>query len=106
MSIQPLPIKRASRSRRREQLIAVAAELFQHHSYDAITVEMISARAGISGPGLYRHFQNKQALLIAVLEEPTQAVHEAARRIGEMTTDPKAAIMGMVETHIRLILQG
>ena len=39
MSIQPLPIKGASRSRRREQLIAVAAELFQHHSYDAITVE-------------------------------------------------------------------
>jgi AcrR family transcriptional regulator len=106
MSIQPLPIKRASRSRRREQLIAVAAELFLHHSYDAITVEMISARAGISGPGLYRHFQNKQALLIAVLEEPTQAVHEAARRIAETTTEPEAAIVEMVESHIRLILQG
>jgi AcrR family transcriptional regulator len=106
MSIQPLPIKRTSRSRRREQLIAVAAEFFLHHSYDAVTVEMISARAGISGPGLYRHFQNKQALLIAVLEEPTQIVHEAARRIGETTTEPEVAIVGMVESHIRLILQG
>lgn len=106
MSIQPLPIKRASRSRRREQLIAVAAEFFLHHSYDAVTVEMISARAGITGPGLYRHFQNKQALLIAVLEEPTQAVHEVARRIGQTTTEPKAAIVEMVESHIRLILQG
>jgi AcrR family transcriptional regulator len=106
MSIQPLPIKRTSRSRRREQLIAVAAEFFLHHSYDAVTVEMISARAGISGPGLYRHFQNKQALLIAVLEEPTQIVHEAARRIGETTTEPEEAIVEMVESHIRLILLG
>jgi AcrR family transcriptional regulator len=106
MSIQPSTIKRASGSRRRQQLIAVAAEFFLHHSYDAVTVEMISARAGISGPGLYRHFQNKQALLIAVLEEPTQAVHEAARRIGATTTEPKAAIAEMVETHIRLILLG
>jgi len=106
MSIQPLRIKRAYSSGRREQLIAVAAELFLQHSYDAVSVEMIAARAGISGPGLYRHFQNKQAVLIAVLEEPTQAVHEAARRIAETTTAPEAAIVGMVESHIRLILQG
>ena len=106
MSIQPLPIKRASRNRRREQLIAVAAEFFLHHSYDAVTVEMISARAGITGPGLYRHFQNKQALLIAVLEEPTQILHEIARRIGETTAEPSAAIVEMLEAHIRLVLQG
>ncbi|MFI5953849.1 TetR/AcrR family transcriptional regulator [Cryptosporangium sp. NPDC051539] len=106
MSIQPLPAKRASTGRRRDQLIAVAAELFLQHSYDAVTVEMISARAGITGPGLYRHFQNKQALLIAVLEEPTRIVHEAARRIAESTADPRAAIVGMVESHIRLILLG
>ncbi len=97
MNIQTLPIKRASRSGRREQLIAVAAEFFLHHSYDAVTVEMISARAGITGPGLYRHFQNKQALLIAVLEEPTQVVHEVAKRIAETTREPKAAIVAMVE---------
>lgn len=106
MSIQPLPIKRPYSSGRRRELIAVAAELFLQHSYDAVTIEMIAARAGITGPGLYRHFQNKQALLIAVLEEPTQIVHEFAKRIGETTTEPKAAIVAMVESHIRLILKG
>ena len=106
MSIQPLPIMRAYSCGRRAQLIAVAAELFLQHSYDAVTVEMIAARAGITGPGLYRHFQNKQALLIAVLEEPTQIVHGIAKRIAETTTEPKAAIVAMVESHIRLILKG
>jgi AcrR family transcriptional regulator len=106
MSIEPEPIKRTSRSGRRQQLIAVAAELFLHHSYDAITVEMISSSAGITGPGLYRHFPNKQALLIAVLEEPTLLVHEAAKRIGQTRTAPEDAIVGMIESHIRLILQG
>jgi AcrR family transcriptional regulator len=106
MSAKREPTKNASGSRRRAQLIAVAAELFLRHSYDAVSVEMISARAGISGPGLYRHFQNKQALLIAVLEEPTRNVHDAARRIAQTTSDPQAATVKMVESHIRLMLQG
>ncbi len=106
MSTLPLPIKRASGSRRRGQLLEVAAELFLRNSYDSVTVEMISARAGISGPGLYRHFQNKQALLIAVLEEPTQALHEVARRIAQTTAEPQEAAVKMVEAHIRLMLQG
>jgi len=105
-SAQPLPIKRPSGSRRRAQLIAVAAELFLQHSYDAVTVEMISARAGITGAGLYRHFQNKQALLIAVLEEPTQMLQEAAKKIAQTTSEPEAATVKMVEAHIRLMLQG
>jgi AcrR family transcriptional regulator len=106
VSIQPSTIKRPYSSGRRQQLIALAAELFLQHSYDAVTVEMIAARAGITGPGLYRHFQNKQAVLIAVLEEPTRVVHEVAKRIAETATEPKAAIVAMVESHIRLILQG
>src|SRR5690349_14275105 len=52
MSIQPLPIKRPYSSGRRRELIAVAAELFLQHSYDAVTIEIIAARAGITGPGL------------------------------------------------------
>ena len=89
---------------RREQLIAVAAELFLQHSYDAVTVEMIAARTGITGPGLYRHFQNKQALLIAVLEEPTQVVHEIGVAHPEAHGD-EAAVGLVVFARMRKKLQ-
>ena len=108
MSIDEVAGKRARtrKSPRREKLIAVAAELFMRHAYDAVSVAMICTHAGITGPGLYRHFANKQALLIAVLDESTQLVHGEARRIAASTPDAEEALVAMVGSHIRLVLQG
>ena len=106
MSTQEAARKRTRKSPRRERLIAVAGELFMRHAYDAVSVEMICTHAGITGPGLYRHFANKQALLIAVLHESTELVHGEARRIAAATPDAEEALVAMVESHIRLILQG
>lgn len=57
---------------RRDVLLKVAADLFLRNSYDGVTVDMICTAAGISGPGLYNHFENKLALLVAVVESPWQ----------------------------------
>ncbi|MGB3482127.1 MAG: TetR/AcrR family transcriptional regulator [Mycobacterium sp.] len=91
---------------RREVLLKAAADLFVENSYDAVTVEMVCAKAGISGPGLYNHFQNKQALLIAVVENPLDSLHEFARKTAEEETDPRAALSALVEFHIRSVLLG
>jgi AcrR family transcriptional regulator len=106
MSTDEVTSKRTRSGPRREKLIAVAAELFMNHAYDAVSVKMICTHAGITGPGLYRHFENKQALLIAVLDESLQLVHGEARRIAQATPDPEEALVAMVESHIRLVLQG
>ncbi|UOT03736.1 TetR/AcrR family transcriptional regulator [Rhodococcus opacus] len=92
------------RPSRRELLLRVAADLFLHKPYDSVTVEMICAKAGISAPGLYRHFQNKQALLIAVVENPLEFLHQSARATVESEPDPRAALDAMVEFHIRSVL--
>ena len=91
-------------SSRRELLLKVAADLFLHKPYDSVTVEMVCAQAGISGPGLYRHFQNKQALLIAVVENPLDFLQQFARATTEAEPDPLAALTAMVEFHIRSVL--
>lgn len=95
-----------ARGSRRELLLKVAADLFLEHPFDSVTVEMLCAKAGISAPGLYRHFQNKQALLIAVVEDPIGALQEFARKAAEDETDPHTALMAMVDFHIRSVLQG
>ncbi|MDV3125926.1 TetR/AcrR family transcriptional regulator [Mycobacterium sp. 21AC1] len=91
---------------RRELLLEVAADLFLRHPYDSVTVQMICAKAGISGPGLYRHFQNKQALLIAVVETSLESLHQFARATAEAEPDPRAALNAMVDFHIRTVLVG
>ncbi|MFI5436618.1 TetR/AcrR family transcriptional regulator [Rhodococcus baikonurensis] len=82
-------------------LLDAAADLFLHHPYDSVTVGMIASEAGISGPGLYRHFQNKQALLIAVVEEGLQALHQFARATVDSEPDPRTALEALVDFHVR-----
>lgn len=48
---------------RRERLLDAAAGLFAARGYHGVGVDDIGAAAGISGPGVYRHFAGKQALL-------------------------------------------
>ncbi|HKT01050.1 MAG TPA: helix-turn-helix domain-containing protein, partial [Rugosimonospora sp.] len=52
---------------RRDRLAAAAAELIRTRGYHAVGVNEIGAAAGVSGPAVYRHFPDKQALLAHVL---------------------------------------
>ena len=54
--------------RRRAELLDAAEELFLASGFHAVSVDDLGAAAGITGPGLYRHFTSKDALLMAVLD--------------------------------------
>jgi AcrR family transcriptional regulator len=61
--------KRADQGRAtRDHLVAVATGLFAEHGYDATSIEMVLAEAGVSRGSLYHHFPNKQALFEAALD--------------------------------------
>lgn len=64
---------------RRELLLAAAADLFATRGYHAVGIDDIGAAAGITGPGVYRHFPSKQALLQALCELAVGRMVEAAR---------------------------
>ena len=52
---------------RRQEIIASAVELFGEVGFHGASLRDISARAGVSHPGLLHHFATKVALLEAVL---------------------------------------
>src|SRR6478609_4767221 len=51
-----------AKSDRRSQLIAAAERLVAERGYLAVRLEDIGAAVGVSGPAIYRHFPNKDAL--------------------------------------------
>src|SRR3954454_15550273 len=55
--------------RRREQLIAVAVDVFAEHGYAGGSIRAIGEKAGVSHATLIQHFGSKEGLLTAVLEE-------------------------------------
>lgn len=64
---------------RRELLLQAASELFSARGYHAVGIDDIGEAAGITGPGVYRHFPSKQALLQALCDMATARLLEAAR---------------------------
>ncbi len=56
-----------AKSDRRSQLIAAAERLVAERGYLAVRLEDIGAAAGVSGPAIYRHFPNKESLLVELL---------------------------------------
>ncbi len=59
--------KSLPRGERREQLLDVTLELIAEAGWDALSIEAIARRAGISRPVVYRSFANLQLLLLALL---------------------------------------
>ena len=60
---------RLKAAQRREQLIAVATKLFAKTGYDATTTADIAKAAGVTEPILYRHFESKQELFVAIVRD-------------------------------------
>jgi AcrR family transcriptional regulator len=52
---------------RKAQLAAVAAGLFRARGFHGVGINDIAAAAGVTGPALYRHFSDKQAILAYVV---------------------------------------
>jgi AcrR family transcriptional regulator len=61
--------KRAERGRAtRDQLVAVATELFAQRGFDGTSIEAVLEQAGVSRGSLYHHFASKEALFAAALD--------------------------------------
>lgn len=57
---------------RRRQLIDVAMQVFATHGYRGTTTREIAKVAGISEAIIFRHFQNKEELYSAILDEKSR----------------------------------
>ncbi|TPQ23009.1 TetR/AcrR family transcriptional regulator [Streptomyces sporangiiformans] len=69
---------------RREQILKEAARLFAERGFHGVGVDEIGAAVGISGPGLYRHFAGKDAMLAELLVGISgQLLTGAKRRLQE-----------------------
>src|SRR5271154_3757285 len=60
--------RRVTAEQRRQQLVAVALELFAQRGYRATTMDDIAEPAGVTKPLLYQHFSSKRALRLELFD--------------------------------------
>lgn len=100
------PANRRSRlkSDRRTQLLAAAERLFAQRGFVAVRLEDIGAAAGVSGPAIYRHFPNKEALLVELLVGISTRLLAGARAVESGDQSPEAVLDGLVDFHLDFAL--
>ncbi|MFB7354572.1 SACE_7040 family transcriptional regulator [Streptomyces gardneri] len=96
---------RTAATTRREQILREAARLFAERGFHGVGVDEIGAAVGISGPGLYRHFPGKDAMLAELLVGISERLLTGGRiRVGETAGDPEAVLASLVDGHIDFAL--
>lgn len=79
----PPTLRERRRQETRDEIRRIALALVEGRGYDAVTVDLISERAGVSVRTFFNYFANKESAIIAIPPPiPEPAVHEFLSRSG------------------------
>jgi AcrR family transcriptional regulator len=90
---------------RRQRILAAAAELVAERGYHDVGMSDIGAAAGIVGSGIYRHFDGKSAVLVAMFDRVIDDLTRAAAEILARGLEPAPTLRELIAAHVRITLE-
>jgi AcrR family transcriptional regulator len=90
---------------RAQHIATVAAGLFAERGYAATSVDDIGAAVGVSGPALYWHFANKQAMLAAILTDISERLLAGGLACVDDASSGEAALEALVAQQVEFAVR-
>jgi AcrR family transcriptional regulator len=96
--------RRASqKEKRRAAMLTSAAKLFEKQGFAGTTFDEIAAEAGVGVATVYKHFNSKQGIVIALLEPDLSNMLARAQRIVERPhPDPAKSMVALLSAYRNL----
>ncbi|NCX49470.1 MAG: TetR/AcrR family transcriptional regulator, partial [Gammaproteobacteria bacterium] len=88
--------KRQAFIRREQDILSVCESLMAEKGVRQVSVDMIAARTGIGKGTIYKHFDSKRDMLIAIAERYFAMLIELLRR----SNDPTRAVSDWIEAQL------
>lgn len=88
---------------RRENILNAAASLFATEGYDAVGMDELGAKAGVTGPAIYYYFESKTQLLAQLLLPTSRGLSEDARHIASDSANPLDALERLIDAHLAFV---
>ncbi len=85
---------------RKEEIIAVASQLFKEKGYSAVSMRDIAQAMGIKAASLYNHITGKQEILSTLILEVAHEFTNGMREVLERQNSPLQKIQEIIELHI------
>jgi TetR/AcrR family transcriptional regulator, mexJK operon transcriptional repressor len=95
-------------ARKRAAILSAGQALFLDNGYQGTSMDQVAATAEVSKQTVYKHFGDKQELLLAIVEDALErSVAPFADRIAALTytTDVGADLTALAGDHLRAVLQ-
>lgn len=86
-------------------ILREAARLFAERGFSGVSLEDLGAAVGVSGPALYRHFANKQALLGAILIGVSERLLAGGQTVARDETATEAQLRSLIAFHVDFALR-
>src|SRR5262249_49613042 len=81
-----------------------AADLVARQGYHAASMADIGSAAGVTGSAIYRHFDSKSAVLVALFDRVIDRLRRDQRRILRQTGAPATALARLVEVQVEFVV--
>lgn len=95
-----------AKANRQAALLREAARLFADHGFNGVSLEDLGTAVGVSGPAIYRHFANKQAVLGALLTGVSRRLLDGGRAVVEADGPADEVLARLVEFQVDFALGG
>ena len=86
--------------RRRDEMLAAAAELFYEHGYAATSTADIAERMGIQRGSVYYYFETKEGLLLELIEDVYRHALASLARVRATDDDAVAKLRALIADHV------
>jgi AcrR family transcriptional regulator len=105
VTVEQKAVPTTRRRSRRAEILEIAVGLFVARGYHGVSMDNIGAASGVTGPALYHHFKNKEAMLAAALFPVSENLLAGGRaRVSEHSNDPDQALAALVDFHVDFAL--
>lgn len=90
---------------RRDQLLAVAIDVFARAGYHGTSMTDVAAAAGVTKPVLYQHFGSKRELYLELLAEVGARLQEAISKATTEAGTPRAQVQQGFAAYFRFVAE-
>lgn len=98
-----MPRKRLTSTMRQEQILDTTLEIIAEKGLSGVNTSEIAQRIGIVPSALYRHFENKDALIDALLDRTHSILFENVRKISMESSGASKNLRSLFLLHIEFI---
>lgn len=87
----------------RPRIIDAAAGLFRQRGYNAVSMIEVGQAVGLSKPGLYHHWPNKESLLLSIVGITSELLLRQLRDLKAVTPDPAQRMRLFMQSRIEIV---